>query len=81
MSSFAGGALTLWMCKMGEDHLGQVYFIFTAGFVKFWSATEAPRAKSESAAHFEGHFGHFPISSPYLLLAGKVFLFIYSPHL
>ncbi len=63
MLRLAGGALTLWMCIMGKDHLEQMYFAFTAGFVKFRSATVAPRAKSESAARFEGHCGHFPICS------------------
>ncbi len=59
MLRLAGGALTLWMCILEKDHLGQIYFTFIAGFVRFRSAAEAPRAKSESAALVEGHFGHF----------------------
>ncbi len=55
--------MTLWMSFLGKDHLGQMYFTFTAGFVRFRSVAEAPEAKNESAAHLEGHFGHFPFSS------------------
>ncbi len=59
MLKFAGGAATLGMIKMRKEHSGQMYFAFTAGFVKFRSAAKAPRAKSELAGAYEGHFGHF----------------------
>ncbi len=58
---FAGGAVTRWMYFLGKEHLEQMYFTFTAGFVWFRSAAVAPRAKSNLAGHVEGHFGLFPI--------------------
>ncbi len=50
--------------KMGKEHLEQMYFAFTAGFVRFRSAAEAPGAKSELAGQVEGYFGHFFIFFP-----------------
>ncbi len=57
MLNFAGGAATLRLIKMGKEHLGQMYFAFTAVFVWFRSAAEAPKAKSESAGAIKGYFG------------------------
>ncbi len=47
---------------MGKEHLGQMYFTFTAGFVRFRSAADAPKAKSESAGQVVGQNGLFSIS-------------------
>ncbi len=47
----------------GKDHLGQMYFTFTAGFVRFYGAAEAPEAKSESVGHLRGFLVFFPFFS------------------
>ncbi len=42
---------------MGKEHLEEIYFAFTAVFIGFRSAAEAPGAKSELAGQVEGYFG------------------------
>ncbi len=56
---------------MEKEHLGQMYFTFTAGFVKFRSAAEAPGAKSELAGPVGGHFGLLGLLCPTLLAGIK----------
>ncbi len=60
---------------MGKEHLEQLYFAFTAVFVWFWSAAEAPKAKSESAEQVEEQNGLFL----FIYLVSGELLFSFPP--